>query len=127
MPLPPCASSLLIRAQSARRTRKGVWCAAMYCSFAAVSTSSGYSYLGSFLVARALISSIFALMRSPSSGSDSATTSPPMFVTNAVRTTAPLAYVMFASQMMCVSFVVSAPENAVSDGAKMKNRMPRSR
>ena len=53
--------------------------------------------------------------------------SPPMFETNAVRTTAPLAYVMFASQMMCVNSVVSAPLNAVSDGAKMKNLMPLSR
>lgn len=47
-----------------------------------------------------------------------------MFVTNAVRTTAPFSYVMFASQMMCVNSVVSAPLNAVSDGAKMKNLMP---
>ena len=116
-----------MRIQSARRTWNGVWCAANHWSFAAVSTSSGYSYFGSPLVARLLISSIFALMRSPSSGHDSATMSPPMFVTNAVRTTAPLAYVIFASQMMCVNSVVSVPLNTVSDGAKMKNLMPLSR
>ena len=83
--------------------------------------------MGSFLAVRLLISSIFALMRSPSSGHDSATTSPPMFVTNAVRTTAPFSYVMFASQTMCVNSVVSEPLNTVSDGAKMKNFMPLSR
>ena len=50
-----------------------------------------------------------------------------MFVTNAVRTTAPFSYVMFASQTMCVNSVVSAPLKQVSDGAKMKNFMPLSR
>ena len=121
------ASSFLTKAQSSRRISRRTPCPAIHCSFAAVMSSSGYSYFGSLFLPRLASMSHTGSSASCSSGHDSATMSPPMFVTKPVRTTAPFSYVTFASARMCVRRVVSAPLKQVSDGANRKNGMPRSR
>ena len=106
--------------------RSAVWCAAIHCRRAAVSSSSGYSYFGCCTDARWRSSSQTRRTSSPSAGSLSATYSLGSEVTKAVRTIAPFSYVMSASQTM-TSQRSSQPEKAVRDGQKRKKGMPRAR
>ncbi len=126
LPTARCESSAGILQHSPFGTAYRVWCAAYHCIRAAVTTSGGYSYLGSLVTVRCLSSSHTALMASPRSGSDSATFGDGRDVTNPVRTLAPFSYTMFESLRITQQRSSNEP-NAVSDGQNRKNGMPRSR
>ena len=123
------ASSDAIGVQSLALSLYGVWCTLYQFTFAAVITSSGYSYFGTVLLFTLCSSSSFAFIASDSSGHDSSTVpSFSMFVTNDVFTDAPFSYVIDVSHTMW-SHLMTLLRDArhVSVGANRKNGMPRSR
>ena len=117
-----------MKAASARRTVSGVWCAARYCIRAPVSTSSGIASGVTVFFPILRFSASATAIASPRSGADTASTSGgSRLVRNAQRITAPLSKVMSLSLNIAAQPGCLACPMLVSDGAKRKNLIPRSR